>query len=460
MASGAAAPEAAGDARGGGPSRGDPAAAWRRALTLAFAAGGLIRLCNAFTYPTYFGFDVGYNWEYVQRLCASWAPPPPDAGWSFAHPPLFYALAALVARGIGCSDPTPTVLVVRLLGTAAGLAAIGATVALVRRVDPGNERRAFLAAALLLFLPAHIQMSASFGEEVLAAAFATGAIALASCSLVSPREEPAADLRRAAGVGIFAGLAWLTKLTGVLVGAAAVLSFALEGFRRRRLRTAAVRCAVVGLLAGTLGGWFYARNLALYGYLYPQDLAVHAEMHRQRPGERTLFDYVYVPVATFTRPLVRPDLLRSVWGGTYATLWFDGHRHFLPEQGEAVRRTGTAILLLALLPTLAFAAGVGAGVRRAFARCGQPDPPLLSLVGLTLAGYVLFTWSNPWWSTVKGTYLLGAMLPFAFYASEPLARWTERRGLRSALVWTALAALAALVTAAFSYGLVWTGGGV
>jgi hypothetical protein len=454
VATGPAAPDGGG-ARAGGEPRDASISPWRRALRAAFVLGGGIRLANAFTYPTYFGFDVGYNWEYVQRLCASWAPPPPDAGWSFAHPPLFYALGALVGRAIGCADPTPVVLVVRLLSSAAGLVAIAATVMLVRRVDPGNERRAFLAGALLLFLPAHIQMSASFGEEVLAAAFATAAVALASRLLVSPRD----DLRRAAGLGLFAGLAWLTKLTGVLAGAAAVLALALEGWRRGRLREAALRCAVVALLAGTVGGWFYARNLAVYGYLYPQDLAVHAEMHRQRPGERTLFDYVYVPVATFSRPLVRPDLLRSVWGGTYATLWFDGHRHFLPARGEDVRRTGTALLLLALLPTAAFLAGAGAGLLRALARTGEPDPVLLLQLGLTLAGYVLFTWSNPWWSTVKGTYLLGAMLPFAFYASEPLARWTAGRNLRSAAVAAALAALAALVTIAFSYGLVWSGGG-
>src|SRR5262249_61730194 len=33
---------------------------------------------------------------------------------------------------------------------------------------------------------------------------------------------------------------------------------------------------------------------------------------------------------------------------TYATAWFDGHRFFLPREGAAVRRLGTATLLLAL----------------------------------------------------------------------------------------------------------------
>ena len=91
---------------------------------------------------------------------------------------------------------------------------------------------------------------------------------------------------------------------------------------------------------------------------------------------------------------------------------------------------------------------------------GTPDLPLLLLVGFTLASYVLFTWRNPWFSTVKGSYLLGAMLPFAFYASETLARWTAGRGVRRAATWTALAALAILVTLAFTYRLIWAGGGI
>jgi hypothetical protein len=168
---------------------------------------------------------------------------------------------------------------------------------------------------------------------------------------------------------------------------------------------------------------------------------------------------VYVPAATFTNPVVRPDLLRSIWGGTHATLWFDGHRHFLPKRGEDVRRVASLVSVLALLPTAAFFVGAAAGLRRALAGRGAVDTPLLLLAAATLAGYALFTFRNPWWSTVKGTYLLGAAAPFAFYASEALARWTARPGARAAAIWAALALLAALIAVSFCYGLVWAGGG-
>ena len=61
----------------------------------------------------------------------------------------------------------------------------------------------------------------------------------------------------------------------------------------------------------------------------------------------------------------------------------------------------------ALLPTWAFAVGLWRGARRAWADPVGPDTPLLLLTALTLAGYVAFTFGNPWFAAVKASYLLG-----------------------------------------------------
>jgi hypothetical protein len=175
------------------------------------------------------------------------------------------------------------------------------------------------------------------------------------------------------------------------------------------------------------------------------------------PGERQALDYLRFPFATFTDPeLLNPDLLRSVWGSTYATLWFDGHRHFLPTDDDAVRGMGTLLLGLALVPTAALFGGLVRAGRRVWRGGGAADVPLLSLLGLTVAGYAAFTWSNPYFAAVKGTYLLIAVLPFACYASEELARWTRPPLVRAVAVWSALAALMLAVVVVFSFGVVFT----
>jgi hypothetical protein len=326
-------------------------------------------------------------------------------------------------------------------------------VALVRRSDADDGRRALLAGGLLLFLPAHVYMSAMVNEEMMAALLAS----IVLYAVARPRiaaGDPRAETARAAGVGLAGGLALLTKLTGALSLVTAGAAYALDGWRRGTLRAAASRIAVLALVALLAGGWYYARNRIEYGYFQPHALPAHRVMFSMPPGERGLGDYLRVPMATWSDPqLLHPDLLRSVWGSTYATVWFDGHRFFLPRDDDRVRRLGTLTLLLALLPTVAFAIGLGRGLRRAWRSPDDLDTPLLLMTGLTVAGYAFFTWRNPWFAVVKGTSLLALSLPFAFYASEVLAGWTRGRTPAAVLCWLALAALAIATTLSSTFDL-------
>jgi hypothetical protein len=429
------------------------------AIACAAAAGIAMRVHNALLYAITHGFDAPANWRYIERLTQSWALPPPDADWATAHPPFFYYLCAALVRALGHPDKDSSVVIIRLLSTAVGLIAVGLAVALVRRADPANPRRALLAGALLLFLPVHIYTSAMLSEEILTSSLISLAVVGVAWEIMGP-SRPRRALSRTALLGVVAGLALLTKLTGLMVVIAGAGAFAIDGLRRRELRLGTARVGVFIAAALLVGGWYYARNWVQYGYIYPHGLRTHEVMFTMPPGERRLGDYIRVPFATWTDPQVlSPALLRSVWGSTYASIWFDAHRHFLPPKGIAVTRTGTAILLLAILPTLAFARGLGRGLVRWTESKRSPDAPLLLLVALTLAGYVLFTWRNPWFAVAKGSFLLGLSVPFAFYASEMLAEWTRGRGLRPAAIRACLCALFLAVVLTFTHGLLFTRSG-
>ena len=169
-------------------------------------------------------------------------------------------------------------------------------------------------------------------------------------------------------------------------------------------------------------------------------------------------DYIRFPLTVFSDPQVlEPRLQRSVWGSTYATLWFDGHRVFLPTDTPAVSRVGGAILALALLPTAAFWVGFGRGVRRAFAGARGPDTFLTLLIAVTLAGYAAFTWRNPWFVALKASFLLSLSVPFAYYASEVLEGWLRAPGWKRWLVTSALISLLLLIVGTFTFAEVfWT----
>ena len=428
----------------------------RRATGLVLGLPGLgvaMRVWNALRYPLDLGYDAPENWQYIQLLMQRWVLPAPESGWSLGRPPFFYALAAALGRMLGRPEKALVVHATRLVSASLGLLAIGASVALVRRLDPQRPHRALLAGGLLLFLPVHLYMSAMLSEEISASALGSLAVVVVAWDL--GRKRPAASaLRLAAGAGLLAGLALLTKLSGVLVVLAGSLAYGIAGLRGRggERRRALLRTLVFGGVASLVGGWFYLRNLLVHGYLYPHGLAVHAIHYLMPPGQRSLADYLRFPVATFTQPdLLAPPLLHSVWGSTYLGIWFDAHRQFLPLDAPGLGAAAAGLLVLGLVPTAAFGVGAFRAARRALRHPGGPETLLLGLTLVTFAGYVAFTLENPWFVTLKGSFLLGLAVPFAVFASDALAAWTERRRLAGP-VWAALALLVLLVVPTFTWG--------
>jgi 4-amino-4-deoxy-L-arabinose transferase-like glycosyltransferase len=429
-----------------------------KALLRSRAAGGVAALLvvgaaqrawNVLHYPVFMGFDAKGNWEYIELLLRRWALPAPDTGWSTAHPPLFYALGAALGRLRGSADAESVGPLVALATAAIGLAAVAATAWLVRRHAGGSVRRTVLAAALLVFLPVHVAMSTMLSEELLASALIT--FLVVGLAAETSRPEAQRGWLGAAGLGGLAGLALLTKLSAAMAIAAAGLALLAEAPRRGAAR--ALRAALVfGLAAALTGGWFYALNLVRHGYLYPHGLSSHAVMFEMPPGERGLADYVRFPLAAFTAAeATAPALLHSVWGTTYASLWFDPHRHFLPRQAPGLEAAARVLLVAALVPTAAFAVGLWRGARRARRERSTLDRALVGLVLLMLGGYVAFTLRNPWFVTVKGSFLLGLATPFAFYASEALESWLAAGRARALAAGAALLALFAASLVTFTY---------
>ena len=423
------------------------------ALVTLFGAGTLLRAWNLLRYPADMGFDANGNWDYIVLLIADWRLPAPGESWSTAHPPFFYALSAVIGRLLDGAGKEAIARTVVALCSLLGLAAIAAIAAYVRGRAPGDSRRSLLAAALLLFLPVHVYMSTMLSEEILV----TALVSFALIGLARELGRPAAErsqLLRPALLGAVAGLALLTKLSAALPIAAGALALFAEGPRRGWSR--ALRSALAfGGTAALLGGWFYLRNLAVYGYLYPHGLPIHAEMFEMPPGSRTLMDYARFPLAAFGAAQASdPRLLHSVWGSVWVSLWFDSHRHFLPLRAPGLEAAARALLVLGLVPAAAFGVGLVRGARRALCEGSSPDRLLVGTTALLLAGFVAFTWRNPWFTTVKASFLLGLSAPYTIYASETLAGWMRSGPWRGRTLGAALALLCAASAVTFSYNAV------
>jgi len=153
---------------------------------------------------------------------------------------------------------------VRALSTLLAAVAVAALYGLARHAFDGPERDplALAVAALVAFNPQWLALSASVTNDVLVVALAALVLWLLARILDGECTWPTLI-----ALAITVGLAPLAKLSGLALLAFAAATLAWDGWRNRDLRYAPQRIALLGASAAVLSGWWYARNVALYGSL-------------------------------------------------------------------------------------------------------------------------------------------------------------------------------------------------
>lgn len=225
------------------------------------------------------------------------------------QPPLYYALGALLTAPVAWDEPFEppfvtcfafdsadsgrqhlyvhdaareawpwrgTVLafhLVRLLSVAFGAGAVVLTQRIARRLAPGQPGTAVAAAALLAFNPQFIFITASVNNDTLTALLGAAIVAVALAWVTGDRPP---TWRQVVPVGALLGAAALTKLALLAlfpIPALALLVVALRGQAgggwaarlRAVLPTLVQQAAALVLPLTVVAGWWYARNVVLYG---------------------------------------------------------------------------------------------------------------------------------------------------------------------------------------------------
>ncbi|HSN78050.1 MAG TPA: glycosyltransferase family 39 protein, partial [Anaerolineae bacterium] len=261
--------------------------------------------------------DEEWHYAYVRYLAQQRTLPPisPDESQNPAlqeagQPPLFYVAAAGAAHLIGLELPAPNLsrnphwgypsrgtvndnknrfvhrpgewwappllalLVLRFFSLLLGAGAVVSAYGLARAVR-ASVTVALAAAAFVATMPQFLLIASSVSNDALIAAL-TGAALWALVVALRDRSRVGPWLI----FGLLAGLASLTKVSGLLLPLLGAIMGIIAGIRRRDARIAVLGVAVSlgGLLICT--GWWYLRNTLLYGD--PLGLRIHfAEYGRQ-----------------------------------------------------------------------------------------------------------------------------------------------------------------------------------
>lgn len=172
------------------------------------------------------------------------------------QPPLFYAVAAGWSAMVGADPQDPaTGGRIRWLNALIGASTVVGTFFLAWW---GTRREvvALGAAAFVALLPMNVALSGAISNDPLLYALCTWALALAALGI-----REGWTWKRALGVGLLAGLAMLTKTTGIALLPVLLLAVLLPQKARPALKMAAAAAAVSLLVVAP----WWARNQSLYG---------------------------------------------------------------------------------------------------------------------------------------------------------------------------------------------------
>ena len=278
---------------------------WEKGFWLILAIFILLGIIYSVVTPVFEVPDEIWHFAYVRHVATERGLPVQDpespGPWrqEGSQPPLYYILGALLTSWIDMGDfprlarlnPHATgghpevagnrnivlhgpweafpwhgsVLAVHLLRLfSLGLAAITvwATYRLAEELFPAHKALALGAAALVAFNPQFLFIGAAVNNDNLVIALSSLSLLLLLrlfLDLVPPTPW------RLAGLGVLLGAAALSKLSGLALLPLTVLVLAILAWRRRSWRFLLGAGALTFGTAGVVAGWWYVRNLALYG---------------------------------------------------------------------------------------------------------------------------------------------------------------------------------------------------
>jgi hypothetical protein len=365
------------------------------------------RIQNAFLYPPLYDFDAPGHALNVLALHRGSLPG--VATWEGFHPPLYYALGALLWAVL--PDSFPVHVGLRLLSCAAGLVlALIAWRTLDRLVSAPD---AAVVAVVVFCSPVLTIASDMLGNETLCACFVTAALS----RLVALPFDVSRAVRHSMVTALWLAGGLLTKATALAALPVCAGLYALR-YRARPARALSA-AALVGGLPLLLASPHYARLLRASSGSWLSVVSgaaltpeVQREMRVQPPGERHVRDYLTLPPATFLAPVhVAPGMERSVPGMLWGSTWADAYGAYLPMDQPAAVGAAAALSTGGLLPMALAAFGLWRFLRspRRFADAAGP----LVFAAILLVAFLRYTWLLPAYSAVKASYLLPASLSAA-----------------------------------------------
>lgn len=362
-----------------------------------------------------------YPFDYLEEIKAAHFPPwmsVANIRYEAHQPPLYYALAVLPFRVTAGLPLATQVVLLRLLSVVLGGLLLYVAYHVVRTVFPGDVVTALTTTALVGFIPMHLTMTAAVNNDALAE------LLIAVMLLLALRRVQGmlSHRRYVAFGGVLYGLALLTKTTAypaiVILLLAEVGRWWIAERGGQRVGFPVLRLLALVAIALALSGWWFVRNVVVYGDLDFFGLKRHAFVVAKQPRTAQW-------IAQFGRRYVFQAFITT----TFKSFW-----GIFGWMGVPMDRR---VYLLLLSVTLAGALGVAIRVVHLVRRPSTLSREQWVSLGLLGSSVLLtagtYVWYNLTFVQHQGRYLFPALVPIALFFTLGLRQWVPERLTRPAM---------------------------
>jgi hypothetical protein len=244
-----------------------PKAHSRQYLATIFVLAFIIRIAYAIVAPPFQAPDEYSHFSYAKyvydarKLPIQSSPAVKPEELEFHQPPLYYIVAAPLIPSTDLFAARP-LSALRFINILFSMMTVAVAYYFASSVLKWNEFSVALVCAVFALLPTYSYLSATMRNGTLATFFATLGFYLCARAVLDEKQQQEA---RWAWIGAVAGLAILSKLSAIgFVFATAVTLVVTSSDWRSSMR----RAGWFGLGALSTAGWWFLRNLWVYGHVF------------------------------------------------------------------------------------------------------------------------------------------------------------------------------------------------
>ena len=183
--------------------------------------------------------------------------------------------------GEGCTGRCLATRLLRMFSILLGAASVYFIWKALREWVPSVPALALGGTGLVALSPMFVYMSGAINNDGMIVMWGAAAVWLSVRAI-----RRGLDLRQALMAGLVLGLALLSKASGLLLIPILILAYLLSAWCHGQWRQAIIGVALIVMVAAVLSGWWFLRNLQLYGELTGVRLSV--DIWGARSGDETL----------------------------------------------------------------------------------------------------------------------------------------------------------------------------